>query len=71
MSALAPTPTVDQLTFTLTLESHVRASLKNAFEALLDGTRNVDSGAMADELRFVDGPRSIMFCSDIVLRLGA
>lgn len=44
MSALAPTPTVDQLTFTLTLETHVRASLQHAFEALLEemGRANVN-----------------------------
>jgi hypothetical protein len=34
MSALAPT--VDTLTFTLTQEIHIRASLRNAFEALLE-----------------------------------
>jgi hypothetical protein len=35
MSALAPT-TVDNLTFTLTQEIHIRASLQHAFEALLE-----------------------------------
>ena len=42
MPALAPT-TVDNLTFTLTQEIHVRASLQNAFEALLEemGPANV------------------------------
>ena len=41
MSALAPT--VDSLTFTLTQEIHVRASLQHAFEALLEemGPANV------------------------------
>jgi uncharacterized protein YndB with AHSA1/START domain len=42
MSALAPT--VDSLTFTLTQEIHVRASLQHAFEALLEeiGPANVN-----------------------------
>jgi uncharacterized protein YndB with AHSA1/START domain len=41
MSALAPT--VDHLTFTLTQEIHIRASLQHAFEALLEemGPSNV------------------------------
>jgi hypothetical protein len=42
-----------------------------SIRGLLEGTRTVDSGATADELRFVDRPRSIMFCSDVVLRLGS
>ena len=59
MSAVAPT--VDNLTFTLTQEIHVRASLQHAFEALLEemGPANVthEGAPLAMKLEAFPGGR--------------